>query len=53
MKVTGHKNYKTFIEVYVNIDEETANEIREKVDAALAPEIRGQSLAVGASEVLN
>jgi integrase len=35
MKVTGHTNYKTFIQVYVNIDEETANEIREKVDAAL------------------
>ncbi len=35
MKVTGHTNYKTFIQVYVNIDEETANEIRERVDAAL------------------
>jgi integrase len=35
MKVTGHRSYKTFIDVYVNVDEETANEIRETVDAAL------------------
>jgi site-specific recombinase XerD len=34
MKITGHTNYKTFIEVYVNIDEETAREIGDVMDRA-------------------
>lgn len=36
MKITGHTNYKTFIEVYVNIDEEIALEMADALDAAHA-----------------
>jgi hypothetical protein len=36
MKITGHTNYKTFIEVYVNIDEEIALEPADALDAAHA-----------------
>ena len=36
MKITGHTNYKTFIKVYVNVDEETALEMALALDAAHA-----------------
>jgi integrase len=36
MKITGHTNYKTFIEVYVNVDEEIVLEMADALDAAHA-----------------